>query len=1230
MSDNRKKKNAKRRTQPPRLNYDAEISDIISGKALRNDSPDTEKKAEIVLPRETEEDIKLDVNDERRFIKTGETPFVSVRSDRIAAEEDTEITGFADRLVTPAAQKRVHTGFTGKLNTYETLHAADGSRRMITPTAPPEAREEDNGAQNAAEGPETPSLFSDFLEAKKDAAVLTEASLRQGGAGQTGETAVSDVDIGQMTFFPEDIVPDEAPAGAAEEEKAPAAPEAPQQPLYYAEFDDIGDGADKDADGEPAGASVEDKGSLLRELAGTAQEDVRRNPDQMMMEGFNTAQLPKVSPAEDAFFDIEEAPPADPDKKEAPAGSAAEGSAPADGTDELERELKKSRQKLINDFHFWDTSEKTFEDTEDEKLPADKNRKKKNLPDFLRDVRGRFLHVGTPFTPVDTDEYTPASSHREIFTRLLELDRLVQVKMAVLGVLGLLLLIIDLLVRISAKNNNGYFHMFGGSYVLYGAINLVFVLGGAGILFPDLKNGVVSLLKAQPKTDTALLFMLAATTLQSFGAMFTKLPLEGTIHLLAPAALILCVPYFLAKHFYYDNARQCFKVLSANGEKSYLRSVADKAFTARLLRNKQNEGNVVYAGKTKFISGFLAKSANAAISGMTRSRFVLISAAVSFVIAVLALILSKSFVVFLTIGTLCLICSFPVSCLAVSGIFIARENRNLSVKSSYVLSYADADSLSGIDNIAVDAGELFQVRLTGCMTADGVSENQARFAAASLASKSDSLLRKAFREAIRSFGTMLPQAEDFTYEDRLGLSAWINGNRVLLGNEALLTNHNVELPDKEKVAAMLKNGAQPIYLAIEGHFAALFTAVYTPIPNVRRGIHDLTAGHAGLLISTTDANITEAFAERLLKLAPGSVRIVSYTDGQKLNTARHTVKESENTGIVFTEAFDSLCRCASAAAKLARIRMMSRTICTVCGFILLAVVAVLTLTEKYTDIDSFLPILLQALVCGACLAAPLIMYRGEPSAPDGGMPQPAAPSYEEEEEDLEAKYRRRYEELSARAAESQNPPVIPEKEEETEGNGADPAFEKIEEPTDDLFSKTTKDALDSFADTPAERARQRARQARKEKEERERPRPDGSLITSESMRKTFSELDSYVEDLAGSKNFGDGKTRTDFSLFTTESQRRRVSAEDIENDYERRRAEEKAVRDTFTAPEIPDLPDTEKDDVWEDAYESIEIPEDVPPAGTVDVFDDALFSRFEDDAIFSGLQEEESKRKIDF
>lgn len=678
------------------------------------------------------------------------------------------------------------------------------------------------------------------------------------------------------------------------------------------------------------------KGSLLRKIAKTSelsgQEEVE---GQLSFEGFS---------------ENEEA-----------------GEAP-DETQMLE-ELSKVRADRIKNFRFWTKSEEKTGESEDKSFSPQKE--ELQLPAFLMSVRSRFSHLNTDFVPMGEEEYQDPSRRKEIFSSLMSLKKTTLMKALFISVIGIILLVINIVTSISAAMNNGFFSVFGGSPIIYSIINLVILLLCGAVMADDLKKGLFSLLKVRPRTDTALLIMYLGALAQTVASFFSTLKPESEYHLLSGAAVLLCAPMLLAKSLYYDSARHCFKAAGTTSDKYYLRKVSDKETISELLKDsKPTETNVVYTGKTRFISGFLKRSANAAFSGQISSRFILIAALGALISGVIGLIASRSPVYALGCFSVTAALSFPVGCLVLTGYMISMENSMLSVKSSFINGYGDAFSFSLIDDIILDGDEIFSAEIVSSAAASNVSQKQAEFCAAVLTSKADGILKNAFSVFSQGLQDRYPEVEGFVFEDKLGFSAWISDCRILLGTKQLLINHNVELPEANTVPFIMDETTKPLFLAIEGHFAAVFSVKYSCDKTTAKSLGSLAANGANILLNLKEPNLSEDFAESLLQLPSHSLRITASSNSSRFDSQKKTITDMEDTGIVFSESFDSFSLTLAGAIKLERIRKTAKLLyeaATAAG-ILLGIL--FCITNALTFINGWPAVVLQ--LCWMLLSFALI------------------------------------------------------------------------------------------------------------------------------------------------------------------------------------------------------------------------------------------------------------------
>ncbi len=941
-----------------------------------------------------------------------------------------------------------------------------------------------------------------------------------------------------------------------------------------------------DADGPTKHFDV--RGERLREIADTAGDDVRRNPDQMMMEGFDEI------------------------------GRKSEAEIEADA--ELEEKLREARADRVKRFRFWNSApDETGGDGESADTKFSHTKKTRDLPAFAQKFSARFQHIATPFIPVKCEEYSDTGSRKSVFDAIKNARTRAFIGSIALAVFAVILLITDLAAKITAANNGGFFTVMGGSVNALTVFNLVFLVLTCCIMLPDLKNGVITILKLRPKTEALLLATLLSALIQNVTAFFTQMKIASDFQLMAPAAVIACIPYLLSKVFYYDNARQVFKTVSGKSEKSYLRKVSEPELKARL--GCSDDKNTVYAGRTRAVSGFPASAESAPRDEMPPTRICAVIGGVSLLIALLTLILKKSFVCSVTTLTLSLSLALPVCCLLAGAYFLSRANAKLSIKSSFIQSFGDAKAFSVIDTVACDAAEIFDAEIKNCLTAKGVSEKQVRFAAAAVAAGTDSMLRKVFREEIERYEDKLPPAQNAVYEDKLGVSAYVGGCTVLLGNHDLLVNHNVPLPEESLVLRFIGEDEKPLYLAMEGRFTALFSVKYSVAGEVNRGIQELVNGGASLLMSTTDPNVSDAYAEALIGLGENSIRMMGSAAAKKLSAARSAITDAEDVGVVFTDNFVSLSRVAAQAVTLDSVNTVSTAICLAGSFVSLLIALILAVTGAFASVSALSVLVIQAIWIACCLLSPLftasvikLVRKGLGLL--GGIKKKKtdeAPTDDDEPAEPEEEPAPIFADDTPETAEgpdgapetadsSDDAPLIPP----TLDPDAIEAAQPKPDPSD--LTEDVLESLQTFApkEAPAAKAPEEAA-----------PR----FIASEEMRSSFSSVDGYVEQLTAENAPEAPEAAADFSLYGSEGPGKRTSAADVEAAYEREKKEESDVRRAFTAPTAPPKPDFSAPAAPAETADDAEAPLDT---SDVSVFNDELFRRFEsDDDVFAGLHDDD-------
>ncbi len=98
--------------------------------------------------------------------------------------------------------------------------------------------------------------------------------------------------------------------------------------------------------------------------------------------------------------------------------------------------------------------------------------------------------------------------------------------------------------------------------------------------------------------------------------------------------------------------------------------------------------------------------------------------------------------------------------------------------------------------------------------------------------------------------------DSIVYEDGMGLSAWVNSKRVLIGNRELMLNHGVDIPSHDYEEKYVGGGRDILYLSNSGELTAMFVLSYRADPEVARSLSLLAKRGIRLVVNCSDPNVT--------------------------------------------------------------------------------------------------------------------------------------------------------------------------------------------------------------------------------------------------------------------------------------------------------------------------------------------------------------------------------------
>ena len=158
------------------------------------------------------------------------------------------------------------------------------------------------------------------------------------------------------------------------------------------------------------------------------------------------------------------------------------------------------------------------------------------------------------------------------------------------------------------------------------------------------------------------------------------------------------------------------------------------------------------------------------------------------------------------------------------------------------------------------------------VTADGLPERELLRLAAAAEVGSEHPLGEAIVIRARELGVDLPPAVSFSSVTGKGIEAEIDGRAVAIGNRALMEQTGITLDGLSSRADVLaRDGATPMYVAVDGRPAGLIAVADTLKPESREAVEELTALGLEVWMLTGDNRATAEAIAREVGIAPDHV-----------------------------------------------------------------------------------------------------------------------------------------------------------------------------------------------------------------------------------------------------------------------------------------------------------------------------------------------------------------------
>ena len=419
---------------------------------------------------------------------------------------------------------------------------------------------------------------------------------------------------------------------------------------------------------------------------------------------------------------------------------------------------------------------------------------------------------------------------------------------------------------------------------------------------------------------------LTAVLLQNISFFFAVLPFENRLSLYSSVAVFPLVLNSFGGLLEARRLRKNFQIVTEN-ELYSISHIERKETAFEIGRGLLLDEPIIIASqKTNFPGRFLELSKKYYPADELNKRTVPITFLVALIVGVLTTIISRNVFNGLSSFTAVLAISAPCFMFLCDNLAINKLSAKLRKKGSVITGW-EANRMCAVANgITVDSTDVFDKdggNVFGIKTFHSMKVDDAILYTAAMVVASGGALGNLFKRVVMDRVELLPPVDTLAYEDKLGLSAWIQNRRVLVGSYDLLRNHNVEVPDKAFVERYTHDGRYPLFLAIEGKLGAMFIVSYDVNQENARLLKLIERESVSLLLRNDDANITDNMVASNLSIPNSGIKVISAVSGDILNSYVNEKRTAADSVLMHNGKSSSYLHAVASALSLGKIKRSS-------------------------------------------------------------------------------------------------------------------------------------------------------------------------------------------------------------------------------------------------------------------------------------------------------------------
>ena len=385
------------------------------------------------------------------------------------------------------------------------------------------------------------------------------------------------------------------------------------------------------------------------------------------------------------------------------------------------------------------------------------------------------------------------------------------------------------------------------------------------------------------------------------------------------------------------------KIVTQNGQKRALKLIDDNAVSMSMAKNSI-EGEILIAApqKADFFEDYMKYSTFGVILNGKLKLVAVISLILSVIVgltcgfyfdgAVNGLYAASAIQCFAALPALFLIDNLP----------LYKTAKKLNRKGAMICGKAAAFSIEKANAAVLSAADIFPSGTVTLHQMQVLSDNNLEdtiIRAASLTESLNSPLTPIFKKIAGTGNiSVFPDSDTVKYEDKMGISGWVDNRLLFIGNRTLMEAHGIEVPPVEVDRKILTEGFFPVYVATRDKACALLVIQYNVDMGIASELRRMTNLGVTLLVNSSDPNLTEEMISDYFGIYSDTVKVMTAAGCHMYaNTVTPTKKISAPAAFRSNPiALISIINCASKIKRSNILLTIVYLICSALGAVIFA------------------------------------------------------------------------------------------------------------------------------------------------------------------------------------------------------------------------------------------------------------------------------------------------------